>query len=211
MNKIRTVIIDDEYFNRELIAMLISKSRPDFELCGTASSVREGLKIISEVRPDVVFLDIKMPDGTGFDLLRNAGEIYFEVIFVTGFDNYALQAFDFNALDYVLKPIDIDKFRYTLERVEQRVIGQKRSKPLLQLNNFSETGIAVSRVPVKHKGGLIFIRINDIISISETTAGTMITTRGAIYTAEKSLTEMEFIFDKAAGFLRIAEDVYINA
>jgi two-component system, LytTR family, response regulator len=128
MSKIRVVVIDDEHFNRGLITLLIRRFRPDFEIAAEADSVRDGWKAIREQRPDVVFLDIKMPDGSGFDLLKMFKVVPFETIFVTGFDEFQQNASELNAIDYVLKPIDLDKFQQALSNVEQKVIEKRNHR-----------------------------------------------------------------------------------
>jgi two-component system, LytTR family, response regulator len=122
----RIIIIDDEHFNRELIAMLIRRYSPSAEIVAEEKSLRGGFRVITELDPDVVFLDIKMPDGTGFDLLRMFNAPRFEVVFVTGFDEYTEKASLFNAYDYVLKPIDLEKFEQTIKGVQARVLNRKK-------------------------------------------------------------------------------------
>jgi two-component system LytT family response regulator len=122
----RIIVIDDEHFNRELITMLIRRFSPASEIVAEEKSIRGGFRVISELDPDVVFLDIKMPDGTGFDLLRMFESPRFEVVFVTGFDEYTEKAALFNAYDYVLKPIDLEKFEQTLKGVIKKVSSRKR-------------------------------------------------------------------------------------
>jgi two-component system LytT family response regulator len=125
--KIRAVIIDDEFFNRGLIHLLINRLNDRFMIEGEAESLREGIRLIAAVNPDVVFLDVKMPDGSGFDLLKSFPDFNFEVVFITGLDNYVMQALEQRALDYVLKPIDIDKFKITLDKVQERIINKSRT------------------------------------------------------------------------------------
>jgi two-component system, LytTR family, response regulator len=122
MNRINAVVIDDEFFNRGLITLLINRLNPDFNIVGEAEGIREGLRLIEKTRPDVVFLDIKMPDGSGFDLLDQVPGFTFEVVFITGFDDYTIEAFEKKALDYVLKPIDLDKFKITLDKVHEKIL-----------------------------------------------------------------------------------------
>jgi two-component system, LytTR family, response regulator len=105
----KAVIIDDEKDSREILANYISKYCPDIVVCGFGESVETGLRAIKEHEPQIVFLDIEMPYGNGFDLLERARDYSFETIFVTAFDHYAMQALNQSAAYYLLKPIDIDE------------------------------------------------------------------------------------------------------
>lgn len=113
---IRAVIIDDEINSRDSIRQMLLLYCPDVTVVGEAEGVISGINCISEQRPDIVFLDIKMPDGSGFDLLKRINHIDFKVIFVTAFEEYAIKAFRFNAIDYITKPIDPDELRQAVEK-----------------------------------------------------------------------------------------------
>jgi two-component system, LytTR family, response regulator len=128
MNKIRAVVIDDEFFNRGLITLLIGRLSETIEVVGEAESMREGHKLIETIKPDVVFLDIKMPDGSGFDLLEKFPAFSFEVVMITGFDEYETAAIKQSVLDYVLKPIDLDKFKITLDKIQQQIAIKKKDR-----------------------------------------------------------------------------------
>jgi len=101
------VIIDDEQNNLDNLKTLVEKNCPSVNIVATALSADDGEKIIHQYKPDLVFLDIQMPGKTGFDLLRSFHSASFEIIFVTAYDQYALQAIKFSAVDYLLKPINI--------------------------------------------------------------------------------------------------------
>jgi two-component system LytT family response regulator len=103
------VIIDDEKDSREILAGYLGKYCPEVKVCGFSQSVSSGLDVISKTQPDIVFLDIEMPYGNGFDLLDKVDNVTFETVFVTAFDNYAIQALNQSAAYYLLKPIDIDE------------------------------------------------------------------------------------------------------
>jgi two-component system LytT family response regulator len=125
------VIIDDEKDSREILANYLKKYCQDVNVCGFGESVSTGLAEIKKHTPDIVFLDIEMPYGNGFDLLDKIEDITFETIFVTAYDNYAIQALNQSAAYYLLKPIDIDELikavdKIRTERAEQNYMQHAR-------------------------------------------------------------------------------------
>lgn len=106
---LRAIIIDDEAHTRQNIRKMIAQHCPDVNIIAEADGVMNGAEAIRNYHPDLIFLDIKMEDGTGFDLLEKLKPIDFKVIFITAWDNYAIQAFKFSALDYLLKPLDAEE------------------------------------------------------------------------------------------------------
>jgi two-component system, LytTR family, response regulator len=114
---LKAVIIDDEKDSREILADYLVKYCPSVEVCGFGQSVETGVDVIRQVKPDVVFLDIEMPYGNGFDLLHKIQPVTFETVFVTAFDNYAIQAINQSASYYLLKPIDIDELIKAVDKI----------------------------------------------------------------------------------------------
>ncbi len=114
---IKAIIIEDEQKSRELLAMLVEKNCPQLQLVAVAKNVKEGVEMINTLNPDLVFLDISMPDGTGFDLLEQVAGKKFEIIFSTATDKHALKAIKYSACDYLLKPIDIDELKTAVDKV----------------------------------------------------------------------------------------------
>ena len=118
---IRGIIVEDEIRSRDTLRGLLSRYCKNVEIIAEADSYRSGLAVIREQHPDVVFLDIQMPDGSGFKLLEELDEIKFEIIFTTAFDQFAIKAIKYSALDYLLKPIDPEELVSALKKVENKI------------------------------------------------------------------------------------------
>ncbi len=125
---IKTLIIEDEQKSREMLAGLIEKNFPDLQIVGLGKDVKEGVELVRNLRPDLVFLDISMPDGSGFDLLEQVAGHKFELIFATASDAHAIRAIKYSACDYLLKPIDVDELRTAVTKV----ISKKKAIPNME-------------------------------------------------------------------------------
>lgn len=119
---IRTLIIDDEKHNRELITYLLKNHFPNVEVIGEADGVQTGINAIRKHIPDLVLLDIKMEDGDAFDLLERIGTVNFKIIFITAFEEFALKAIKFSALDYLLKPVVLEELKASIEKAEKQLV-----------------------------------------------------------------------------------------
>jgi two-component system, LytTR family, response regulator len=124
---IKTVLIDDEEKSLKNLKRLLDLYCKEVKIVGDASDVESGMDIILETRPDLVFLDVEMSDGSGFHLLERLKECSFHVIFVTAHSHYAIKAFRFEATDYLLKPIDIDELIQAVKKVQQKEGGFERA------------------------------------------------------------------------------------
>ncbi len=213
MKKIRAVVIDDEYLNRDLISKIVVKMNDNYLIVGQAESVEDGIETLNALKPDLVFLDIKMPDGTGFDLLNQFPNPGFEVVFITGFDEYAIKAFDFNALDYILKPIDPTKLGKTLMKVQDRILGKEISSGnlkdiILQYNG----GNLISKIPVHFKDKVFLLNIDDIISIQTHEGYTLfiVNTDQNKFISSRQLADYEFIINSFSNFIRLNKSAYVN-
>jgi len=123
------LIVDDEFQSRNYLSKLILQNIPDVKLAGQASSVEEAVAVIHELNPSLVFLDIRLGKETGFDLLKRFAHLPFQVIFTTAFNEYAIQAIKFNALDYLLKPIDREELRSAVGRAKERFSKEQQAGP----------------------------------------------------------------------------------
>jgi len=134
--QLRTVIIDDEQNNINNLAALLRQHCPAADVIATALNAAEGEKIILQCVPDIIFLDIQMPGKNGFELLKALPAHSFEVIFVTAYDQYGIQAVKFSAVDYLLKPVNADELKQAVQKAVERVNSKKQN---LLLQNLIET------------------------------------------------------------------------
>jgi two-component system LytT family response regulator len=132
----KAIIIDDEASNRENLQQLLQVYAPDVEICATAEDVSSGLRAINQHFPQLVFLDIQLHAQSGFDLLRQLGDISFEIIFVTAYNQYGIQAVKFAALDYLLKPIDIDELKQAVDKARKAIMERQKNQRLNYLLDY---------------------------------------------------------------------------
>lgn len=130
---ITTVIIDDEQNNIDNLKALLQKHCTNITIVASALNADDGKEIILQQKPDLVFLDIQMPVTSGFDLLKSFSSFLFEIIFVTAYDQYALQAIKFSAVDYILKPIKVNDLKNAVEKAMERIAAKKQNKHLENL------------------------------------------------------------------------------
>ena len=135
---LRTVIIDDEPNNITNLRALLEKYCPEVEITGTAANADEGIALIKSTSPELVFLDIQMPGKSGFDLLQSLPKPDFEIIFVTAYDKYGIQAVKFAALDYLLKPVNIEELKSAVSKAIQKSLLKKKNQQLENLVSLLE-------------------------------------------------------------------------
>lgn len=129
--KLKAAIVDDVALARETLKEDLVTYCPDIEIIGEADGVVTGSKLLKQIKPDVVFLDIQLQDGSGFDILEILGDISFQVIFTTASDAFAIKAFKFSAIDYLLKPVDPDELMEAVNKLSKANISQQNSYDLL--------------------------------------------------------------------------------
>ena len=159
----RIAIIDDEADARHALRSLLSTHCPEVEIIGEATGVADATQLIRQQHPSVLLLDIAMQDGTGFDLLDQFPQPPFKVIFTTAFDQFAIKAFRYNAMDYLLKPIDPDELVSAIEKLEttQQEDYTKKIAGLLESTRQKQ----FERITLSSLDGLVFLRLEEIVHL----------------------------------------------
>jgi two-component system LytT family response regulator len=209
---ITAIIIDDELHNRNVLLTLLEKHCPDINVIDQAENAADAFFKIVERKPQLIFLDIKMPGKSGFDLLKLFKKINFEVIFVSAFDEYAIKAFEFNALDYILKPIDYTKLVKAVNKAIAKINSNAGDDTILHfVKSLADKDDLISRFSVHHNGKVIFINVSEIAFIeSKTDLCEIILHGGSHYTSSKDLKSFEDVLAQAGNFIRINRSVIIN-
>lgn len=161
---LRAVIIDDVDAIRTKNKVLIKEHCPNVTIMAEANSVKNGIEIIKKFIPDLVFLDIEMPDGTGFDLLQQLKPITFKVIFITGFQDFAIKAFRFSAIDYLLKPIDPTDLIEAVKKAEETINKETLELKFGTLLTNIERPKNLQKIVLKTADKLFSVNIQDIVN-----------------------------------------------
>ncbi|MBS4064484.1 MAG: response regulator [Chitinophagaceae bacterium] len=211
--KIKALLVDDEKNSREVLNKLLEKYFQEVEIVGEASSVDDAYDLIISEKPDLVFLDIQMPRENGFNLLMKFDKVPFEVIFVTSFDHYAITAIRFNALDYLLKPIEIKDLK---NAVQKAIISarEKRSKQPQIISLLYSLGTdLVNRKLAVHTGEKVkMLSEQNIIFIEgDGRYCHLYMDTGEHFTTPKNLKDFEDYFGEKSTLIRISKSFIINA
>jgi two-component system LytT family response regulator len=160
---LRTLIIDDEAHVRESLTDMLKLHCSNAKVIGQAEGVKSGIKAIQTHHPDLILLDIKMKDGTGFDLLEKIDNIDFKIIFITAFDQYAIKAFKFSALDYLLKPVESVDLKEAIDKADK--ISQKEVNTQLNTlaNNLQTDDQSKKKIILKTFDNVYLVKVKDII------------------------------------------------
>jgi two-component system LytT family response regulator len=161
---LRTVIIDDDRLARKILRRIIGQNFSELEIVGEADCVEGGLQFIQEVAPDLVFLDIEMPDGTGFDLIEQVNEVDFRLVFVTSYNDYAITAFKYSAFDYILKPVLPENVKSTVQRIlKTSGIKQKAAFASLKSQIEHPAEQADPTIALPEMNGFAIIKVKNIL------------------------------------------------
>jgi two-component system, LytTR family, response regulator len=160
---INCVIIDDEAKNIKLLQNMLAMHCPSVKILATDTDSKNGLVIIEELQPQLVFLDIEMPYLNGFDLLKKLEPVNFEVIFVTAYSNYAVQAFECNATGYITKPVNSEKLVAAVNTAVKRIEDKNINKNLFSLLEQNTRQAVPDKIPLSTSNGLVFVKLTDIM------------------------------------------------
>ena len=210
---LKAIIVDDEHANRQLLNDLLKTHCPTVNIVGKAGCVDSAYEEINDKKPNLVFLDIQMPTGNGFKLLEKFEHIYFDIIFVTSFDQYAINAIKFSALDYLLKPIDPEELKIAVKKAITKAEKDKNFQLLYQnlLNNIQPT-ITDKKMAIRANNNTILIKMSDIKYIeADSNYSFIYLISGIKYHTAKTLKEFEELTADMPVFIRISKSTIINS
>jgi len=209
---LKILIADDEELARQKIRMFLG-ARNDISEIAEAANGYEALKIVEKLSPDIIFLDIEMPEMSGFEFLADAGKTGASVIFTTAYDRYAVRAFEVNAADYLLKPFTLERFNEALQRVTDRRKNPEIINPdeILRFlkENISKKSPFISRLTVRKGSRFIIIDVKDILMIEAEGNYLKIITAGASFLHRSTLTAFEESLDPEM-FIRVHRSVIVK-
>lgn len=164
--KYTAVLIDDEPNVRKTLRTMLEQNCPQITVCGEASTVAESINLIENTNPQIVLLDIQLINGSGFDILQHFEPVPFKFIFITAYDQYAIKAFKFSALDYLLKPLDIDELTGAIERVIENLQTEWQEEQFkLLLENFKHTNTELKKIILKTAKSIHLVSVKDIVRL----------------------------------------------
>jgi len=207
---ITALLVDDEPKNITTLAHFLQAYCPDVNIMATANDIQTARQQIDLYKPQLVFLDVEMPYGSGFDLLQSLPSIEFEVVFVTGFNQYALNAFRFAALDYLLKPVDIEQLIATVKRAAIR-IAEKNSAAQYEtlLANIATQNTAAQKITFTDKNERYFIPLSDIMYCVAEGSYTHVHTINKTFLSSHNLKEFENMLPGSM-FIRVHHGHLVN-
>lgn len=210
---IKTLLVDDEKNSREVLLKLLEIKHPVIDIAGEAADVEEAYQLCLKLKPDLVFLDIQMPKANGFNLLKKFDSIPFDVIFVTSYNHYAITAIKFNALDYLLKPVDLKELGIAV----QKVINNRASKitqnlQVINLIQCLDANASDKKITVHSGEKVKIIKSSEVQIIQGDGRYCHLTLQsGETLTTPKNLKEFEDYFGEKSSFIRISKSHMINA
>lgn len=209
--EITAIIVDDERRGRSVLGNLLRHYLPNVHVLGEADSVPKAVELIDTLRPELVFLDVEMPSGTGFDVLEGVAKRNFEVIFITAYDQYAISAFKVSAVDYLLKPINVNDLKSAVQRaVERNAQKSDEVRYRILLDHLNQGKPERDRIVLPTLDGFIVVKLEDIIRTqSEANYTRFFKNDGQNILVSKTMKEYSPVLEEY-GFFRIHRSHYIN-
>lgn len=208
--RLKAVMIDDEERARNILGTLLAEYCPEVEVVATCGYVPDGVLAINKHKPDIVFLDIEMPEYNGFELLGFFQNVDFEIIFVTAYSEYALRAFEVSAVDYLLKPVEIDQLKNAIAKVIQKR-NSSNMQQRLELLRDSFKGEDVRKIALPMSDGLLFVEVADIVLLeAEGAYTTVYLQNGSKLVVSKKLKFFEDVLMNRPSFFRVHRSNIIN-
>lgn len=206
-----TLIVDDIQKLREFLKDSLEKYCPSVNVKGEAGSVKEAITKISRINPDLVFLDIELGDGTAFDLLSALSAVHFKIIFVTAHDDYAIKAFKFSALDYLLKPVDREDLVAAVRKAESAIRKEQTDEKIqVLLSHIVPSGLNSRKIILKTAESIHAVAIDDIVRCeSDKNYTSFYLKNGKKIVVSVTLKEYEEILT-SSGFFRVHQSHLIN-
>jgi two-component system LytT family response regulator len=208
----KAIIVDDEPKSREVLKTLLERFCPDVTVIGSANGVEEAKVLINDLHPNLVFLDVEMPGGNGFKLLDETDRNNFEIIFVTSYGHYAIPALRYSAIDYLLKPVEIEELKNAVSRVAQRLEKKKDLRANYKaLNENLSLPPAQQRIAVHGVNDIRFVSVKDIVRFEGDNNYTFIfTSGGEKYHTSKTLKDYEELLQSQTNFVRVHKTHMVN-
>jgi len=206
----KTIIIDDEPHCVGYLQVLLQQHCPQLQVVATAGNGQEGLSIIRHFSPQLVFLDVEMPVMNGFRMLEELGEVPFQLIFTTAYDRYALRAFKFSALDYLLKPIDAQELKNAVNRSSKSHLPQPQQFKLMEAHLYHAESALSNKIAIPNSDGFCFVSLDNIVTCeAESNYTKFHLTDGKNLLVSRTLGDVEETL-KDKGFFRIHKQFLIN-
>lgn len=209
MDSIKAILVDDEESARDVLENLLRRYCPEVVLLEKCTNVLQAVEAIRVHRPAVVFLDIEMPNYAGFEIIRFFETIDFEIIFVTAYDQYALRAFEISAVDYLLKPIDIDRLKASVAKVQKRIDLKQTAERMQLLSETLETN-QLKNIALVDKGYQSIVALNEIIAIEAQESYSTVHTLQKKFLISKNLKHFERLLQEAPDFIRVHKSWMVN-
>lgn len=209
-NKLRVILVDDEQSARNVLSGLLTRLFPEVEIVDMCTNVPDAVASIKKNQPDALFLDIEMPEYAGFEIVSFFEEVNFEIIFVTAYDSYAIKAFEFSAVDYLLKPVDTSRLKNAIARLKEKVWIKNQFESYKVLVE-SLQAPQIKKLVITHQGARKVLLLDEVIAIEAQESYCCVHTHtGEQYLVSRNLKYYEGLLESNHQFIRTHKSWIIN-